>query len=163
MIIQRRADQLQPGDILPARNDGFAPRRVITAIAPNNVPCTAQLFVSELIIFEPGRALRPPLAPEYIKLDEAIRVEVPDLTPAQARAEEMLDLLEKVAQHAPAFLAGEARDLLDELRPKPPTMDEVLRVLASLSESTDDPGYIGLLRDDAKTILYRARKTGLLK
>jgi hypothetical protein len=162
MIIQKQADQLQPGDILPD------PRRVIVAAVPQmgNTACIGVFTVSL------GEAMSPQPVPKFFDLRQTVDVEVPDpiLTPAQVHAEELLELARMVsAVTAPpgtsdaASIIGRAHALINKIEPKPVTLDEVLRALVNAEPKFaavrgEGDRRIGPLLD----ILDRARRTGAL-
>jgi hypothetical protein len=171
MIIKPRADQLKPGDILPAA--GHRPRRVVTRVIASPSPAIV-LHVVSIEPPAPSVSPQPPfagLAPEQYTLSEFVSVEVPDhvLTPAQARAD---DLVESLLECVGCIPVGEAESkrawaLLDAVRPPvPPTMGEVLVVLAQTTSHArmcgafERAGHV--IGADADAILDRARRSGLL-
>lgn len=154
MIVQRHTDHLKAGDILPAH--GQLPRVVIYRIytGPGMPIGTRVAWVMRLEDDDRQRMVPPP-APVTFGPDALVAVEAPDLTPAQARAEELLDLLDKItADGCTAETLHSGRRLIYELRPKPPTLEDALRALDGI-----DPDH---MPPSSKAVLERARRTGLL-
>jgi hypothetical protein len=108
----------------------------------------------------------------YWQPHNEIDVEAPDLTPAQLRADNLVDVLRKahawgreVTGPVPAWIA-EARELLDQIRPEPPTLAEALELLAAVTPlALNDQMYseeTAQSKADAYDLLDRARRAGLL-
>src|SRR5438067_4994781 len=130
MIVQRHTDHLKAGDILPAH--GQLPLVVIHRICSNpGMPIGTRIAWITRLDDDVPQQLMAPLAPVTFGPDALVAVEVPDLTPAQARAEDALDLVADLMQHMGkdmhkfnSSLWDRVRLLIDELRPKPPTLED---------------------------------------
>jgi hypothetical protein len=86
------------------------------------------------------------------------------LTPAQMHGDEVADMLHTLYQGRHKHVAtddpiwSDVAQLLDQVRPAPPTLDEVLRALVEQYESA------GIYRTtNARDILARSRRAGVLK
>lgn len=171
MIIQRRADQLEPGDILPD------PRRVITCVA--SLPGVTSTIVVFTVSLEPGPEPQraPPFAPpqaESFQQHQTVNVEVRDFTPVQVHAEELVALARLSVQHS---LTGPVKNaalaVLAKIDPPaPPTLEELAGALAGAAKylnlnvdrlDADDRAAADQAEADATAMLKRARAAGLLK
>lgn len=96
--------------------------------------------------------------------DALVDVDRPDLTPEQAEADTLLDIIKQVVAHrreSPANNPGMARaiDIMQRLiPPAPPTLEEALAVLCKLC----DEGAVGPQLNEAERLLHRARAAGVL-
>ena len=154
MNIKIRADKIVQGDVLPATIG--TPRRVVARVTMDDTD--RLLYVRPLVNSDVPAA---PMAPQRHRQDDLVFVEVRNLTPAQERADELADLLAQMVAHMGKSMSNFDSDLwdrahaiLNDVRPKAPTLDEVLRALDSID--TDH------MPKSASAILDRARRTGLL-
>lgn len=164
MIITKRADELKPGDILVTVDS----RKVVMHTETSDG--FAQVICSTV-------ALGPISMSTAHPVDTLLDVEVPDLTPAQERAEELAELLRRAVKWATtpresSNWAAAARVLLDEIDPpKPPTLGEVLLALMDAEplinmdpeDAVGGPAHTSKVSDNARDIIERARKAGLIK
>lgn len=163
--ITKNADQLQPGDIIPAI-PGMRHRRVIVMVRTDGrcvMPLTCDLG-------EPSKVPYLPSAPveQYVSSDK-IEVEAPDLTPAQQHAEELLQIVRNVADMPNAPVQAKmARLVIDKIDPpNPPTYEELLASVKSLAKyinldlgrlDTDERYSVDLAESNAGKLLDRARR-----
>lgn len=166
-IIEKRADQLQPGDIIVKR-DG-AREVVVRAVEKDgNVVIIAATL---------GTNFSSP--PAVWPADSTFDVEVYQLTPAQQHAEELLaaarkylpELEDRINEYGGQAAADQhpeviaLRALLAKLAPPPPpTMEEMINAMEQLAEGaqhvadgTWDASTMQKMRDTAHDIIRRAR------
>jgi hypothetical protein len=161
-IIKKRADKLQPGDVLPA--NGAQPRRVVQWVETYR---DGQVCWGTADLKRPG--LTPPQMPTPASVE--FDVEAPDAwqpTPAQERAEALVDLVQRAEtwlSMAPQIdgvnpWLALARTVLGQIL-VPPTLAEALlqmqALVSTLGTSNEPTGLSGALE-----VLDRARRAGLL-
>jgi len=154
-IIQKRADELKPGDVLPVK-DGSV---VLVGVRYLSADCVELMGCA---MTDDKMDVKTRSQREFI--NTRVAVESPDLTPAQQHAEELaralMDCLEALPRGIPE--ATRAAALLDKvLPPEPPTLAEALAELEAICNSHDDESeYAAMQR--AGQLLDRARRAGVL-
>jgi hypothetical protein len=172
MIITKRADELKPGDILAV--EGTNRRNVILKARDigNGVRVT----------FAGINLHHTEVESATLVNDREFNVEALDLTPAQERADLLVEVLRDGVKsqmaYAPAGAklptwVGNARDLLDEIDPpNPPTIEELLTALKDAAKwaninvdrlDLDDKSACDESEKNLGALLTRARKAGMIK
>lgn len=165
-IIQKRAAELKPGDVMVDTNSNrYAFQYASSAVPAPHISNKLRLHcfagLGARAESQPGidRVSRW-MPPDYPVMVEASAL---DLTPAQQHAEELAAMVEKMADEFKSGWAGSdlepvARALLDKIKPpKPPTLLETLGVVQGLLDGEDTSVAA------AEYILDRARRAGVLK
>jgi hypothetical protein len=150
-IIQKRADQLQPGDIICHRGGG---RSVVQHTINDGV--TVKVHTATIGSIADST--------KHWATHTTFDVEVAQLTPAQQHADEMVKLLRDIRTlpaGARVDLARRADELLAKIT-QPPTMNEVLESMCLLVQAAS-----GYERNEdvvtASKLLARARAAGMIK
>lgn len=158
--IQKRADELKPGDVLPVK-DGSV---VLVGVRYVSADC-----VELMGCVMSGDRMNVETRNQREFTNTRIAVEVPDLTPAQQHAEELLELAKNVSAAAAGInpptgsFAHIATALVSKIEPpEPPTLEEALTLLSGVTECRLD-GHLGTKHNAALDLLYRARKAGVFK
>lgn len=157
--IQKRADELKPGDVFTWGGVRVVALRV-EARDNEIVICTARLP-------DPAYAGGAPSQVSYPRTCVMqVETNAPDLTPAQQHADELAEALLEVRTEVPVLgmLRRQRIDaLLDKIKPpEPPTLEEALYALQLVTEQSNIPGLSGQ-EQVAADVLDRARRAGLLK
>lgn len=152
-IIQKRADELKPGDVLIAHHG----RHSVLALTED--AGIVEVTTCELRKYGDEACLRERTTREC---DVTVYVEAPDLTPAQQHAEDLADALDWLLnderssdqalynEQVPKF-----RALLDKIKPpEPPTLRDLAYALDSI-----DPDH---MPPSALAALDRARRAGVI-
>ena len=148
--ITKRADQLQPGDIIVM--NGYRHRVVIEATSYDTE--TSIHYASSPYAY--GDLLN------LVNDDNHRRFEVlTRLSPAQELADEMHTILQMVVANKADWRAA-ADALLDKLHPEPPTAEELAAALSNLAERPVRE-RIEESFETAKALLNRARRAGMIK
>jgi hypothetical protein len=167
-IIQKRADELKPGDVLPTQSGICSfPYMVIRGSSRKGSE-----WVYHYVCAVDKDA--PYVFEAKFAADIVCNVESPDLTLAQQHAEELLALVRKmagvfkyshtmsdadVAAHGKAYVEM-AHEVLAKIDPpEPPTLAEALESLDALTSETS---HMPKARDYALGLLDRARRAGVL-
>lgn len=158
-IIQKRADQLQPGDIIVKRDVG---RMVVVQTAQSGE--TVMILAADVAT---GFSSSPAVWPAHATFD----VESHELTSAQQHADELVELLWIAANQLRGGSPNQQkvdyriRAMLKRINPpQPPTMEEMIRAMEQLAEGaqhvadgTWDASTMQKMRDTAHDIIRRAR------
>lgn len=150
--ITKRADELKPGDILPA-NEAWV-RRVIVSVKPLSRAGDGWLAI-RWAGQDSGALETLDFAPS-----STFEVESTALSSAQQHAEELLALVRKTAESTPRAYREEMDALLAKIDPPaPPTLEEALYLLKKArSRLQCDPGFGP---QDIDAILDRARRSDI--
>lgn len=154
-IIEKRFDQLEPGDVLPG-DDGYA--LVVYNVVDNGPGACRDVWCVEADRAAKVRSMTH-------KSSELFAVECRDLTPAQQHADELLELVRATSIHRSGPLSDRAQALIDKIDPpQPPTLDEALALLAAWPSASRTPLMPGDEPLTLKTekLLDRARRSGVL-
>lgn len=157
--IQKRADELKPGDII----DFGIGRYVLLRGNSKGKTLEGEHYADFAAV-----ALDVPMAViKPVVLTGEYKTEVPALTPAQEHAEEMAELLRRImirVDDPMKLIPQEIAALLAKIDPpKAPTLEEALKALSSLRDinSVDVATYEKICAQ-ADSILDRARRTQVL-
>ena len=170
--IQKRADELRPGDVIVIKAPGgtVAPA-VDQRLAVLYTFSSAAIQGGDLITvhavdlggaqYMPGILIQ---APRAFSADQLLYVESPDLTPAQQHAEELAEALRVMMDchdsGAELYHDYHAKytTLLDKIKPpEPPTLAEALELVRKVHDTTPC-GH----KPELAAMLDRARRAGML-
>jgi hypothetical protein len=174
-VIQKRVDELEPGDVLVYDRDQFG-----KLIEPRKYAVIKVNVVDDLVhVWQHRLNVDAPKMNEFAR-DRTVmlNVEAPELTPAQQQADLLVGCIEKalaIAEHPQPGDFGKrlenwarpARLLFDQVSPKPPsppTPEELAAALAGVAYPQSGPGPGGKSHHAiALEVLDRARRAGVLK
>lgn len=157
--IKKRADELQPGDIITSP-DGALRRAVVAVELGPQMGALARIATVRL------EEMPPQMRVDENYKTELLPVEVREaaLTPAQQHAEELVEFVRAVMGLSVGDTERNARALLDKIDPPaPPTLAEALALLAEIEQDQwTGAGSRHKLMQQARAYLERARRAGLL-
>lgn len=159
--IKKRADELQPGDVLPA--NPLAARRVVlmTVLTTGNLIAIHTHGLGHATGQYPV-APQPVAVPTHTPIDVEVR-DAPPLTLAQQHAQELLEIVrETVSGDCTPETLERGRVLLDKIDPpKPVTLAELLAALEGQTlPVTMFPERAAANRELVYSLLARARRAG---
>lgn len=175
-MIQKRAVQLIPGDVIVGMAAAKTTRNAVLHVAPTE-GCVMRVLLARIGECRGGDSER--MIEITYGFEEKMQVESasPDLTPAQLHAEELakyateyLSLIETGARSGACLNERDCkklRDLLETIKPpEPPTLAEALEIIIAFASPPPAPRPVSenavALRKKAIDLLDRARAAKVL-